>query len=484
MRNLGLSRSIDISAYAGQQVYISFRHYDCNDKYYLVIDNINVKNLLNVDATLAKVSLPYYGVLSTDYTLKATIKNNGLNPITSVNINWNDGTTDHAATIPVSNLTIGNEATISHTIPVNYATLVEKTMNVTLNQVNGTVDGSPLDNSLTTKFKTVSQNSPKKVLIEEGTGTWCGWCPRGMIAMEYMDTNYSNDYIGVAVHNNDPMTSTDYDTGADISSFPGMNVDRVILGEDVSQAVMTSHVQERKNLVVPAGLNASGSFVGGNLTFNASATFRTNFSNATFKMAAIVMEDDVVGTGAGYNQVNYYNASATPMGMFNTAGNPVPAANMVYDHVGRILLGGYSGAANSVPTVITDGQVVNYTFTGLIPTTYNANNMKVVLLLLDSSTGEVVNARSFKLTTLGTSNEETNANYLTIYPNPTTDYFKIQANYNVDVKMYDASGKIVLEKKNVTPDTAISTSTLSKGLYFVTLKDKNGEIKNQKLIIK
>lgn len=479
-----LSRSIDLSAFAGQQVYISFRHYDCYDQYFLVIDNIKVKNLFNVDAALSNVSLPYYGVMNSDYNLKATIKNNGVNPISSVSINWNDGTTNHIATIPVSNLTIGNETTITHTIPVNYATLTEKNITVTLDQVNSVADATPADNTKTTKFKTVSQNSPKKVLIEEGTGTWCGWCPRGKVAMDYMDTNYSNDFIGIAVHNGDPMVSTDYDNGANISSFPGMNVDRVILGEDVTQSLMVSYVQERKNLVVPAALNASGTYSAGVLTLNTSTTFRTNFTNANFRLAAIIVEDGVTGTTSGYNQVNYYSGGSTVMGGFQSLPNPVPAAQMVYDHVGRMLLGGYSGELNSVPTTITDGQVVNYSFNATIPTAYNMNNLKAVVLLLDATTGEVVNARSFLLSSLLSTVEETNANYLTVYPNPSSDYIKIQANYNVDLSLFDTSGKLVLAKKNIEPDQRISLTGIAKGMYIATIKERNGNVKNQKIIIK
>ncbi len=484
-----LSRSIDLSAFAGQQVYISFRHYECTDQYFLVIDNVVVKNLLQNDVALTGVDLRYFGVINNNYTMKFKVKNNGANPINSVTVNWNDGTNDNIATMPVTNLTTGNEAIINHTIPVNYATLVEKNINVTLTQVNSTTDSTPLDNSGTTKFKTVSQNSPKKVLIEEGTGTWCGWCPRGSVAMAYMDANYANDFIGIAVHKGtasypDPMEVPAYATGTGITGFPGMNVDRAVKGEDVTQALMVSYVNDRKTMVVPAALNGSGTLAAGVLTFNASATFRTFYNNANLRFAAILVEDGVTGTTSGYNQVNYYNGSTTPMGTYNTAGNPVLAANMVYDHVGRVLMGAYAGEAGSIPTVITDGQVVNYTFTGNIPATSNMANMKAVLLLLDGVTGEVLNARSFLLSALLGTVEATNKNYLTVYPNPAAEYFKVQAERNVDVQLFDASGKLVLEKKNLSPDQPVSVGGLSSGVYLVTLKEKDGNIKNQKLIIK
>lgn len=478
------SRSVDLTPYIGQQVYISFRHYDCYDQYALILDNLNVKTVAAKDIALQKVTLDKYGVINTNYSLKATVKNNGTETINNITANWNDGTTDHISTIPLTTpLATGQQATITHTISVNYPSVVEKIINVTITQVNGAADSSPADNTLATSFKTVSQNSPKKVLIEEGTGTWCGYCPRGAVAMHYMDTNYPNDFIGIAVHNGDPMKITDYDNGADFNAFPGMNIDRAVLNASVTNTEMVSQVNKRKILVTPAQLDASSSLAGNVLTFNAAATFRTNFTNANFRFAVVMVEDNVTGTTTGYNQSNYYSGGSA-MGGYENLPNPVPASQMVYDHVGRMLLGGYSGQVGSIPATLTDGQTVNYTFTTTIPTTYNIANMKAVLLLLDATTGEVVNARSFLFNTLGTSTAQTNANYITMYPNPATDYIKVQANYNVDLKFYDATGRLVLEKSQVSPDNRVSVEGLAKGVYLVSIKEKGSEPKTQKLIIK
>lgn len=480
-------RYIDLTSFIGQQVYVSFRHYDCTDQYYLILDNIQLKSVEHEkDITLKQISLERYGVINTDYLIKNTVINNGSVPVNNITINWNDGTADHSSTIPLATpLSTGEEITITHPIAVNYTSVVQKNIAVSITQVNGAADSTPADNSKSTNFNTVSQNSPKKVLIEEGTGTWCGWCPRGAVAMAAMDANYPENFIGIAVHNQDPMMLDEYNAGANFSGFPGMNIDRVILGENVTSQQMEDYINARKNLVVPAELNASSTLSGNSLTFNASATFRSNYSNANFRFAVVMVEDDVKGTSDGYAQHNYFTGGGSgPMGGFENLPNPVPAAQMTYHHVGRMLLGGYQGQAGSIPATLTDGQVVNYTFNATIPSTYDSSKMKAVLLLLDATTGEVVNARSFLMGTLGTSTAETNANYVTIYPNPATEYIKIQANYNVDLKLYDASGRIALEKTNVHPDSPVSVAGLAKGTYFVTITEKGSEPKTQKLIIK
>lgn len=320
-------------------------------------------------------------------------------------------------------------------------------------------------------------------MVEEGTGTWCGTCPKGIVAMNYLDANYPNDFVGIAVHAYDPMEIYEYKVGADFHFFPTMNIDRAAFGVDVEDAA--SQINARKTLVTPASLDAASSLAGNTLTINAAATFRTYFTNANLRFAVVMVEDDVKGTTADYNQNNgYAGGGFGVMGGYENLPSPVPAAQMTYNHVGRMLLGGYTGQAGSIPAIITDGQTVNYTFTTNIPATYNPAKLKAVLLLLDAATGEVINTRSFLFSTLGTSTAETNANYLTIYPNPTSDYIKVQADYNVDLTFYDAIGRIVLEKSNVVPDSPVSVQRLTKGIYIVSIKEKNSKHKTQKLIIK
>jgi hypothetical protein len=125
------------------------------------------------------------------------------------------------------------------------------------------------------KFNTVSQIVEKNVVIEEGTGTWCGWCPRGAVAMEYMYDTYPTRFIGVAVHNADPMTVTEYDDGANLSGFPGCNVDRALKDESVSSTLFEGYYNARKDLTIPAAITATASWSGANFTFAVTSTFKT-----------------------------------------------------------------------------------------------------------------------------------------------------------------------------------------------------------------
>lgn len=260
----------------------------------LNIDNFVVRQPLANDAILVSATLNRYSLTNTNNTLSLNVKNDGSNPITSVTVDWNDGTA-HSQTIS-TNIAVGASANVTHPTMVTYATAVEKNINITISQVNGAADPVTTNNSTSKLFNTVSQNSTKVVLIEEGTGTWCGYCPRGAVAMDYMDQNHPTTFAGVAVHNGDPMTVTAYDNGADFQ-FTGANVDRVILGGDVSNNDFETYHNDRKDLIVPAGLDLTATINGNAITLNASATFRTPFTASNFRLGVIMSEDNVTGTG-------------------------------------------------------------------------------------------------------------------------------------------------------------------------------------------
>ena len=470
------NKLFDLSSFIGQTIYISFRHYNCTDKYYLIIDNLEVKTLPLNDVELVSSSIARYGLMNLPNNISLTFKNKGSNIVDNVTVNWNDGS-DHSATIPTT-IGIGETVTLDHPIAVQYATVVEKNLAITATQVNGNSDSDPSNNTSANNFNTISQASVKNVLFEEGTGTWCGWCPRGTVAMNYMTTTYPNQFIGVAVHNgaSDPMKLAAYDTAAAFDGFPEMNVDRVVTRESVTKNLMISHFNERKVLPTPVNLDATGSVVGSAITINVNATFRTLFSAADLRLGVIISEDGVHGTTAGYKQTNYYAANANGvMGGFESLPNPVPAAQMTYNHVGRALLGGYSGQTGSVPTTITDGQLVTYTFNYTVPGTSVLANMHAVLVLIDQATGEVVNAKSVVLNTLDVDTNNYLKDAVQIFPNPASDYFNIKnlkgGDYTITV--YDILGKVVktFENKNVIENemVTIPVKGISTGEYIVNI---------------
>ncbi|MDG1331559.1 MAG: Omp28-related outer membrane protein [Crocinitomicaceae bacterium] len=453
----------------------------------LAVDNVTVQEPAQNDASLTGVTLNRWALINTNTTLTAEVTNVGGNPITSLEIDWNDGTS-HVQTVSV-NIAPGASASVDHPDAVSYATAVEEDLNVTITATNGGADGDASNNNVaSTLHNTLSQQTDKAVVIEEGTGTWCGWCPRGAVAMDYMIATYPTDFIGVAVHNGDPMTLAAYDGGAGISGFPGANVDRALLGVSVSQAAFEAYYNDRVNMGVPANVDATVTGSGGNMTIDASATFYTPVSSGDFRLAVVISENGVTGTSSGYNQANYYSGGGQgPMGGYESLADPVPAADMVYDHVGVALLGGYDGQAGSVPATITDGTVASYSFNYTVPATSDENNMHVIVLLIDNATGEIVNAKEVDMV-VGL-NENPAAISMNVYPNPATDNVNVafEAAGDYTITITDMSGRVVstnaYSNLSGAQNIALPVADLMSGNYLVSVATQ-GASYNQVLVIK
>lgn len=478
--------SVPLAAYAGQNVYIAIRN-NSNDMNRLNLDNVVVRQPSANDAILVSSTLNRYSAVSTNNQLSLSVKNDGSNTITSLDVTWNDGTA-HTSTI-ACNIAAGATATVNHPVQVNYATVIEESIAISIDQVNASADPNMANNTSSEVINTVSQLAPKKVVIEEGTGTWCGWCPRGAVAMEAMVTNHPNDFIGIAVHNGDPMTVTAYDAGVNLSGYPGCNVDRAMLDQGVSEAAFESYYDDRIDLVVPASISAVSSGTGSALTVDVSATFHTVFAAANYKLAVVLTEDDVTGTGSTYNQTNYYAGGGQGvMGGYEALANPVPAANMVYDHVGRALLGGFTGQAGSVPGAITDGQTASYSFTYTIPATMDRAQMHAVALLLDAATGEIVNADQISIAELGI-NDAASIN-MNVYPNPATTTATVSfegkgGEYTVNI--IDIAGRVyatqTLSNASGAQTVSLNTSEMKAGSYLISVSNETGSF-TQNLVIR
>ena len=162
------------------------------------------------------------------------------------------------------------------------------------------------------------------------------------------------------------------------------------------------------------------------------------------------------------------------MGGYENLPHPVPADQMEYDHTGRALLGGYSGQAGSVPTTITNGQEVTYTFNYTVPSGSNRSKMHAIAVLIDQSNGEIVNGEVKSMDeTLGVA--DINIIQLRIYPNPATDNLNVrfEAKGDYTITLTDMLGRVLSTKpynglyglQNVN----VPVNHLSEGNYIVSV---------------
>ena len=85
--------------------------------------------------------------------------------------------------------------------------------------------------------------------MEEGTGTWCGWCPRGIVAFRYMAEKYPETFIGIAVHKSDNLETNTY-SYLKFNGYPSCYVNRN-LRNSTSPEAGTLEVMHNKAVAIP-----------------------------------------------------------------------------------------------------------------------------------------------------------------------------------------------------------------------------------------
>lgn len=75
---------------------------------------------------------------------------------------------------------------------------------ITLPTLNGSLTNNA-ETSLEGMVLSLSDGYHKNNVVEEATGTWCGFCPIGYAGMEWLAKNCEENAIGIAMHYDDPM---------------------------------------------------------------------------------------------------------------------------------------------------------------------------------------------------------------------------------------------------------------------------------------
>jgi hypothetical protein len=341
----------------------------------------------------------------------------------------------------------------------------------------------------------------KMVVGEEATGTWCQWCPRGAVFMDLFETKYQDFWAGIAVHNGDPMTVTEYDAGIGtlIGGYPSALVDR--LG-DVDPSGMSSDFFTRLQTAPKATLVSGATWDAASRVLNVSV--RYNFAlaaNGNYKAACVLTEDGVTGTGAGWSQSNAYaGGNNGVMGGFESLPSPVPAAQMVYDHVARAIAPSFTGMTGIFPATVNagDAHIVNYSFT--LPAGWDESEIQIIGLLIDP-TGKIDNAGSVDITTAVANGYETGINAgiaqvlssskaVVLAPNPTAGSSAILLNLatesDVRIELTDLNGKLITSgtytKLSGAQSISMDLNGLSAGIYAVNIL-VNGTLYTEKLVV-
>lgn len=234
-------------------------------------------------------------------------------------------------------------------------------------------------------------------IVEEGTGTWCQWCPAGIVFMEYLLHDYpavirEAIHIGMGQGYEDPMEVESAEPLFSLfSGFPSMYVNRSYLlyptdGKvyDNFEAYIES-LADMPNVVEITDLQVTET--GENsIKVSTKARFALDIPGAgdRYGISFSIVQDKI----GPYRQVNGYAGGKNVMGGWEKKGRQV---STIYEDVLRILEGGSTGYV-MFPDDVLEGK--EYPFEMDIDTSsLEDRGFYLNALIIDNKTGEVANAR-------------------------------------------------------------------------------------------
>ncbi|PKL85178.1 MAG: hypothetical protein CVV22_09110 [Ignavibacteriae bacterium HGW-Ignavibacteriae-1] len=216
---------------------------------------------------------------------------------------------------------------------------------------------------------TTPLEAQKRVLIEQHTGAWCGWCPDGSYRVSEVLKEFPDQIIGVKWHNGDAMTLSPLQgqlaQSFGITGYPQGLVDRTVYSGAMAldrgawrgAAIARLNAPPIFELDVEYSYNATTEMITATIT----AEVLTN-DPRQFAFNVYIMEDRV--SGPNNNQWNQQNYLSNRPGFENNPYYKQPSVIVGYEHMSvvRHAFGGAYGDIQKFQKSVKAGETYSQTF--------------------------------------------------------------------------------------------------------------------------
>lgn len=299
----------------------------------------------------------------------------------------------------------------THSVEIPFAAASElgaSTVTLTITKVNGE-ENACVKNSATGTLYTVEREFVKRSVAEQFTGTGCGNCPSGHVAMHNMHNLYGDQFIGIALHQfnqSDPMYNASYDLG--FTGAPQCMVNRssgILMPYEQMPEVLKASLNE----IALAEVTVAGTFAEEDTKVNATASVESLVAG-DYNIAFMLTADGLTGTTKSWKQSNYFCKGG---GRYNSQASMPDDLKFLWDmgssyvetYNDVLIASSYVSSNNkaTLPTLVANG-TVSSEYTMKMPTkvalkkALKLNQIYVVALLLDKKTGAIVNAGRARVT--------------------------------------------------------------------------------------
>ena len=358
------------------------------------------------------------GLAGASVILPMQITSHGIEQIESIDFTVvsSDGSSrefSHVFQVPIKTI---NESAV---VPLDFkcgetAGIDYKTVFIT--KVNGKDNEWDIDTERRGAVITLESSMPRSTVMEEYTGTWCGWCPRGAVGIEALTSDFGNAFIGIAIHRNDPMEIPEYASILEkVEGFPSCTLNRSVGGDPFFGSVTGPGVEESYGIykdvlaqqselvAAKAGVDSEWIDEAGlrvKVTAECSLGYARD-SDPAYKLVYVILADSLCGDTSKWFQNNDFHLPMAQhyktdpyLGWLTEKGSII--RDFVYNHVAIAAAGVVSGLpfqtdgkwdidtpkiCGTVEFGLSDNDLVQY-----------KDKLSAVVIILDDSTGKIVNA--------------------------------------------------------------------------------------------
>ena len=462
------THSLPLDRWAGEEIYIAFVN-DSENCNILAIDDLNIfayDHTFNfVNTTPMAIAEP--GVVN----VEGRISPSGFLPVEGYKAeliyNGETYTIDHSDLV----IAPGEVSTFAFDVDIDVKSESTEVYTLTISALNG--EDTLVEEGSVTCFE-------RMVLLEEGTGTWCAWCPGGQYGVELLHEKYAGKFVDVAVHINDQMSVKEYVNNTIYFFAEGipsctMNRSRSLIGHPYEDG--DALMQQALQMGSVGKISCEASVSDDNkVTINAVAEFGVPITENAYSLSFIIVEDNMTG----YEQSNIYGGSSMEMGGLENLPDPIPAGEYFFANVGRAIYPSYKGDSEAFPVGTPRHTPIAVTRTYELPTLQNIDNLKVVAVINDMTSGEVVNVCEVKPQILGI---ETTLDGTAVNIYDCSSAIVVEAQSAIEMlQVYSLDGTLAYAASPAT--TSHNTVNLAPGLYIVKANLQSGQTATVKIIVR
>ena len=351
-------------------------------------------NLPQYDVAVSELEVPSLVEADAPFDVSLSIFNNGVRTVKSLDVicKINGVEVDNPiASLPEGEVSSGTTGKVKISGLKSGMIGKDLPIEITVTKVNGEEDETPVDNTVAAAVNIADKIYKRNVVVEEFTGTWCGWCPLGIVGMNYMEEKYGKDgFIGIGVHFGDEMQVDSYMefvnrvTG---STAPAAFLDRSYYFLEPSAETLEGLFLEAAAKPASGKIEVAAIYSEDTNTLSATSVseFSFNVTDAKYAVAYVIIENNF----GPYYQLNYFSGGGS--GELPGWSDNLSRVNTYYNEVARDITTAY-GISGSIPSSVSALTPYENSIELPLDNVVNINECEVVAMLLDTATGEIVNA--------------------------------------------------------------------------------------------